>query len=123
MSAQQRTAQPPPPPPPPSASASQITEAQPGMYNQQRRPLGNIPSTGSNVRPSVPPRDGPPTGASVPVPKSPARTPLNTPAPSSTASVPQKPQFFAHNPSLRSNSLLISLYNAFNVYSIICVTF
>lgn len=100
MSAQQRTPQPPPP------SSSQLTEPQPGIYNQQRRTLGNIDNVGSTARPAMGnTRDTPPAVTSIPVPKSSARTSLTTSTSNSGTAVSQKPQFFAHNPSLRSESL------------------
>lgn len=97
MSAQQRAPQPPPP------TAAQIQEPQGQViYNQQRRTVGSMPNAGTGVRQPMPAREVPTPGTPTPGPKSPARAQLTTPAPTPSVTVPPKPQFFAHNPNLRS---------------------
>lgn len=98
MSAQQRAPQPPPPPTPNQLPG----EPQQVMYNQQRRTLGNITNAGTNVRAPVAAREVGPPGGQVAVPKSPSRVTLSASAPSPSVAIPPKPQFFAHNPSIRS---------------------
>lgn len=106
MSAQQRTPQPPPPPQaaPPS---SQVTEPQSSVYGQQRRTLGNIDNVGPGVRSGMVARDISPSVSPMQVPKSSARATLPSTTPNSSTTISQKPQFYAHNPGVRSKRLII----------------
>lgn len=94
MSAQQRAPQ----PPPQLTDQKPVTPGPGAMYSpqqapQQRRTLGNITNATTVGVVGPLPTQGP---------KSPARVPLASPAPAPSVSATPKPQFYTHNPNLRS---------------------
>lgn len=110
MSAQQRAPQPPPQlmEPQKAVTPGPGVMYSPQQASQPRRTLGNITNAGpAGAAGGVPPQG----------PKSPARVPLTSPAPAPAVPVPPKPQFYTHNPNLRSKYSENRVANKLKFYS------